>query len=224
MIVLVKKDIVGKRFGRLVVTQEYKIKNKRAYWLCVCDCGNSTYIYRQSLIKEKTQSCGCIVKRHGESNSRIYAIYNNMIYRCNTPTSPAYDNYGGRGISVCEEWMDKESGFVNFYQWAMQNGYNDTLTIDRIDSNDGYKPYNCRWVTKSKNTAYANQSKQHRKADKGLYFGISPNGEYYEFENASQFSKKHTLNANLVRSAANKTKYKTSKYQGWEFGFVCERQ
>ena len=87
--------------------------------------------------------------------TRIYAIYHNMKYRCLTPTAPAYEHYGGRGIKVCPEWLG-EHGFENFYAWAMANGYADNLTIDREDIEGDYEPSNCRWITKSLNTALSN--------------------------------------------------------------------
>jgi len=143
-----------------------------------------------------------------------------MKYRCNTPSCSAYHNYGGKGVKVCDEWNNVENGFINFYNWAMDNGYKDNLTIDRIDSNGNYEPNNCRWVTKSKNTAYGNIKTVRRKANNGTYYGISPTNEYYKFDNASDFARQHNLNDSLLRDMANKIKYKNSKYKGWIFGFV----
>ncbi len=85
-------------------------------------------------------------KSHGLSRTRIYQIYNNMRYRCYKSYASEFENYGGKGITVCDEWIDKENGFMNFYTWAMNNGYNDKLSIDRIDNTKGYFPNNCRWV------------------------------------------------------------------------------
>lgn len=105
---------------------------------------------------ERTNSCRCQVKKHSMSESRIYAIYHNMKYRCYTPTAPAYKHYGGRGIMVCDEWLDKKHGFENFLSWATANGYSDELTIDREDIEGNYEPSNCRWITKSLNTGLSN--------------------------------------------------------------------
>ena len=90
------------------------------------------------------------------SESRIYAIYANMKYRCQTPTAPAYNHYGGRGIKVCDEWLDQQHGFESFLNWALGNGYADNLTIDRRDIEGDYEPSNCRWITKSLNTTLSN--------------------------------------------------------------------
>lgn len=157
--------------------------------------------------------------KHGLSYSRIYRTWGNMLYRCNNANCPNYKNYGGKGIIVCNEWYE----FSNFYLWAINNGYSDELTIDRIDSSKNYEPNNCQWITKTENTIKANKKKQHRKADKGMYYAISPNGEYYEFENANEFSREHNLNANGVRRVANKKEGRTH-YKHWKFGFLCEIQ
>lgn len=81
---------------------------------------------------------------HGMTRTRLYRIYNKMRRRCYCPENHEYHYYGGRGIGVCSEWS---SSFIAFYEWAMANGYNDNLTIDRIDHDKGYSPDNCRWVS-----------------------------------------------------------------------------
>ena len=118
-------------------------------------CGETHDLRASDLLHSKTSSCKCQNKKHGMERSRIYAIYHNMKYRCQTSSAPAYKHYGGRGIKVCDEWLG-EDGFQNFLEWAMVNGYNDDLTIDRIDIDGNYEPSNCRWITKSLNTALSN--------------------------------------------------------------------
>ena len=108
---------------------------------------------------------------------------------------------------------------INFMNWSYKSGYVEGLSIDRIDSNGNYEPNNCQWITRSENTIKANKTSQHRKANKGTYYGISPSGEKYEFENAAQFGRDHDLNDNRIRQIANSSK---GMHKGWRFGFVSE--
>lgn len=180
-------------------------------------CGKIKYIKPCYLYSNKYNSCICQLKKHNLTNTKIYSIYHNMKYRCNNNHHPEYYNYGGKGVSVCNQWLG-ENGFTNFYNWSIKNGYKEGLSIDRIDSNDNYCPNNCRWITLSENVARSNKT-QHRKANKGVYYGISPDGLYYEFENAAAFSKEHNLFANCIRQVANGKK---KMYKNWKFGFVCD--
>ena len=91
-------------------------------------------------------------KMHGKCHTRLYRIWCCIKGRCLNKNNTAYKNYGGRGITVCDEWKNKENGFINFYNWAIQNGYNDNLSIDRIDNQEGYYPENCQWITFQENS------------------------------------------------------------------------
>lgn len=149
------KNLSNLRFGRLLVLNPNgKTEHGHYVWSCICDCGKSTNVISSNLVRGRTSSCGCYnvectkirEKTHGFTNSdrRLLGIWHSMKCRCNNPKSIAYKYYGGKGISVCQRWMDS---FLNFYN-DMIDGYSEELTIDRIDGDKGYNPANCRWATR----------------------------------------------------------------------------
>lgn len=149
-------DLTGQRFGRLVVEGRDHTRAKWVYWICRCDCGKKKSVIGASLKSGGTRSCGCLHdenskntkwKTHGESGTRLYRKWQSMKARCYQPNSTKYKNYGGRGITVCDQWR---SDYAAFRDWALANGYEDGLTIDRIDVNGNYEPSNCRWTTQKK--------------------------------------------------------------------------
>lgn len=164
-------DFTGFRNGKLTVIK--KAEYGRSQWLCRCDCGNEKIlpVFR---IKEY-KSCGCLEKEnkktlgahnitHGKTKTRLYAKYCKMKERCFNPNYKYYHRYGGRGIKICEEWLNKD-GFKKFAEWSYKNGYDDTIkgyaqSIDRIDVDGDYEPSNCKW---------SNQKEQCRNRGNTLY-------------------------------------------------------
>lgn len=156
----VPQDLTGKRFGRLtcikIVGRDSQYRRK---WLCTCTCGNETIVIASSLKNGLTKSCGCLGRERRSmvntthahlvgkrtNTPRLYSIWRNMKQRCLNPNASKFENYGGRGIQVCEEWLE----YASFHNWAINNGYEENLTLDRKECDGNYEPANCRWVSYS---------------------------------------------------------------------------
>lgn len=156
-------DLLGQRFGRLLVVSKSEERcNSGIKWNCLCDCGNSVCVPGLNLRCGDTRSCGCLQKEMvaarmtshgatvGRKRDRLYGVWAGMLTRTRNPNADNYKYYGGRGISVCDDWLRYE----NFRDWALNNGYDDMAdhgkcTIDRVDDDGDYCPNNCRWVSAS---------------------------------------------------------------------------
>ena len=154
-----KINMTGRVIGLLTVLEECgRDARGEALWRCRCECGNEVIVLGSNLRNEHTTSCGCYKREraaevhttHGESRTRLYAIWANMLHRVGVYKGASEEvkrDYQDRGITVCDEWLV----FENFRDWALSHGYSDDLEIDRRDNDKGYCPENCRWVSRREN-------------------------------------------------------------------------
>ena len=165
-----KLNLLGKRFGMLTVINEAPKQGRWSCWLCKCDCGKEKIVKTDNLVRGFTKSCGCSTiklqlksrKVDMHSRDRLYRIYYKIKRRCNRPNVKYYSS---KGVKLCEEW---NNDYYSFYNWAMNNGYKDNLSIDRIDTNGNYCPENCRWV----DSIVQNRNKSLQSNNKSGYAGI----------------------------------------------------
>lgn len=201
------KSYIGRKKNFLKVIGIKRTDKNRKLFICQCDCGNikdiEPTIWEQEIIK----SCGCKhrelssenSKTHGHSQDRLYRVYNSMKQRCYNPNTPNYDNYGGRGITICQEWLED---FMNFYNWAIENGYNYDVgfgqcTIDRIDVNGNYEPSNCRWAdakTQANNKRPSSEWKKRTSKTWTIAGETKPISEWCEQYNTSTVAISYRMN------------------------------
>lgn len=185
------EDLTGQKFNRLTVIR-YLDKNERTVrtynWLCQCDCGNLVKANASKLKNGLQQSCGCLKeekkydignlnKKYKYSNKRLYGVYKSMMSRCYNKNHREYNNYGGRGVVVCDLWKNDYDAFA---EWALKTGYDESAefgqcTLDRKDVNGKYEPCNCTWVT--------NEAQQNNRRDNVI---LTYNGESH---NMKEWSK-----------------------------------
>ena len=151
----------GDVFSRVTIIKEVAQRRGVRRFLCKCKCGKQWEVSLVNLVEGHTKSCGCLKKErtverlyiHGKSGEKIYVAWMAMKMRCFNKNNPRYSSYGGRGITVCEEWLN----FQNFYDWAIKNGYKPGLSIERVDNDGSYDSANCTWIPRE------NQTKNTRK-------------------------------------------------------------
>lgn len=178
------KDLSGQKFNKLTVISFAGIKRNLATWNCLCDCGATTVKVGCEMVRGKVGSCGCLRRpqaaslgfKEGMSEHPLYNVWRGMVERCKNKKADNYSYYGGRGISVCQEWANTSYGFI---KWALSNGWSPGLKIDRKDNYKGYSPENCRFVTHSQN---CRNKRLLSKTNNTGFSGIVKDGKKYKVD------------------------------------------
>ena len=195
-------DLTGQRFGRLtVVSRAENTASGKVRWNCLCDCGAKTTNHSHLLKSGQSKSCGCLQKesvsksntKHGDSFNNLYHVWRNMLDRVNLQSREDYKHYGGRGITVCNDWYSYDT----FKKWALSSGYAENLTLDRENNNKGYSPDNCRWVTMKRQ----NNNRRNNRI-------IEYNGE---IKTLSEWADTTQIPAHVLKQRLNKLKWSVEK-------------
>jgi hypothetical protein len=214
----------GRKFGRLTVIKlTHKDKHRRYYYDCICECGNTKNILNNSLISGDTRSCGCLHKevmtKHGLKGTSFYSRYIDMKRRCYDAKRESYKYYGGRGITVCQEWLDDFINFKNdmyesYLEHVKEFGVRQT-SIDRKDNNGNYSKENCKWSTGKEQRV--NQRERFTHINFKKFKAISPEGKVFFASNQSEFARKHMLSGSNIN---NCLRGRELTCKGWQFEYI----
>ena len=214
-------DRTGQKFGRLTLIERVENnKFNQVQWKCRCDCGKEVIVKAYSLTTGQTKSCGCLKKeqnyiniakvKHNMTNTRLYNIWRDMKSRCLNPNNKRHKFYFDKGITVCYEW---KNDFMNFYNWAINNGYRDNLKIDRINNNGNYEPKNCRWATITEQNN--NQSNNIRIKYNESEYTLSELSKIYNIKRATLYDRIKrgwTIDEALNRKVAKRNRVKSVSF------------
>lgn len=213
-------DLTGRVYGSLTVIKQAEGQispsgRHHKMWLCKCECGNFKVINGENLKRGLAQSCGCYQKKqasaacitHGDTDSRLYAVWCAIKRRCDNPNVPEYPRYGGRGITMCKEWHDN---YASFKEWAYLNGYDENAprgkcTIDRIDNDGNYEPDNCRWV--DHRTQMNNVSYNHFETYNGETHTVAEWAELYHMPYSKLLQRLNTFGYGIEKALTYKNSY-----------------
>lgn len=202
---------LNKRYGLLTITEDVGIINSYRRVIAKCDCGNAKQYRLADIQHGRSTNCGCIRKahlhirntKHGESRTKLYRRWKGIIERCTYKGHFAYDRYGGRGISVCKEWLDD---FLAFKEWALNNGYQGAGEVDRINNNGNYEPVNCRIVTRKQNCR--NKGSNHYVTMNGETKCISEWAEQYDITADLLYHRINNMGWPIEKALSVKPKYR----------------